>query len=52
MPSPTEMIIVLIIVILIFGGGKIKKLGQDVGGSIVGFRKAMKEADKVEKVDE
>ena len=37
----TELLIVLAIVLLLFGGRKLKTLGSDLGGAIKGFRKAM-----------
>ena len=46
MPGPTELIIILIIVMLIFGTTKIKNIGGDIGGAIKNFRKGMTEADK------
>lgn len=36
-----QLLIVLAIVILLFGGGKIKTLGADIGSSIKGFRRAL-----------
>jgi sec-independent protein translocase protein TatA len=39
----TEIIIVLIIVVLIFGVGKVADLGPALGKAISGFRKAVKE---------
>ena len=37
----TEAIIVLIIVLLVFGTGKLKSLGSDLGTAIKGFRTAV-----------
>ena len=48
MPGPTELIIILIIVMLIFGTTKIKSIGGDLGGAIKNFRKGMSEAKKAE----
>ena len=36
-----EIILILVIVLLIFGGKKLKSLGSDVGHAIKGFRSAM-----------
>ena len=36
-------IVILIVVVLVFGTKKMKGLGADVGESIKGFRKAMKD---------
>ena len=57
MPGPTELLIILAIVIVIFGAKRIKNLGSDLGGAIKGFRSAMsssndeEEASTVEPVD-
>lgn len=37
-----QLLIILAIVLVIFGGGKIKRLGHDLGGMISGFKKEMK----------
>ena len=52
MPSPTELIIILAIVLLIFGGKRLKNIGSDLGGAIKGFKSTMKEAEKKEDVIE
>jgi len=44
----TELVIVLVIVILLFGTKKIRSLGGDLGGALKSFRGAMKDADKIE----
>ena len=51
MPSPTELIIILAIVLLIFGGKRLKNIGSDIGGAIKGFKSSMKETEKNEKDD-
>jgi len=52
MPSPTELIIILAIVLLIFGGKRLKNIGSDLGGAIKGFKSTMKEAEKKEDIVE
>ena len=52
MPSPTELIIILAIVLLIFGGKRLKNIGSDLGGAIKGFKSSMKETEKKEDVIE
>lgn len=42
----TELLIILVIVVLLFGGRKLKTLGSDLGGAIKGFRKAMTTTDE------
>jgi sec-independent protein translocase protein TatA len=43
MPGPFELIIILVIVLLLFGGKRLKNIGGDLGGAIKGFKKSMKE---------
>ncbi|WP_428086086.1 twin-arginine translocase TatA/TatE family subunit [Candidatus Thioglobus sp.] len=45
MPGPFELIIILVIVLLIFGGKRLKNIGGDLGGAIKGFKKSMKDKD-------
>ena len=52
MPSPTELIIILAIVLLVFGGKRLKNIGSDLGGAIKGFKSTMKETEKKEDVIE
>lgn len=42
----TELIIILVIVILLFGVGRISKIAGELGGGIKAFRKSVKEDDK------
>lgn len=39
----TELLVVLVIVLLVFGSKKLSSLGNDLGGAIKDFRTAMKE---------
>ena len=48
-PGPMELIIILGIVILIFGGSRMAGLGKSLGTSIREFKTAIKEDDAVEK---
>ena len=43
----TELVIVLVIVILLFGTKKLRNLGSDLGGALKGFRGAMKDVDEL-----
>ena len=52
MPSPMELIIILAIVLIIFGGKRLKNIGSDLGGAIKGFKSTMKETEKKEDVIE
>ncbi|CAC9434680.1 Twin-arginine translocation protein TatA [uncultured Gammaproteobacteria bacterium] len=53
MPGPFELIIILVIVLLLFGGKRLKNIGGDLGGAIKGFKKSMKESesDKIDNKD-
>ncbi len=44
----TELILVLFIVLIIFGAGKLPQLGEGVGKAIRGFKKSVHEAEAVE----
>ena len=48
MPGPFELVITLAIVILIFGGKRLKNLGSDLGGAIKGFKSSVKDAETEE----
>lgn len=41
--GPTELIIILVIIIVIFGAGKLAGLGSALGDGVRDFRAAMKE---------
>ena len=47
-----QLLIVLVIVMLLFGGKKLRNLGGDLGAGIKGFKKAMKDEDKKLENDE
>jgi sec-independent protein translocase protein TatA len=38
-----EILIILLVVILLFGTGKLSRIGSDLGNAIRGFRGAMKD---------
>ena len=42
----TELVIILVIVVLLFGTTKLKSLGTDLGSAIKGFRSAVGEEEK------
>ena len=48
MPNPFELLVILAIVILIFGGKRLKNLGSYLGGAIKGFKSSVKEAETEE----
>lgn len=44
--GPTELIIILVIVILLFGVGRVSKIGGELGSAVANFRKGLTEAGK------
>lgn len=48
--QPMHLLLILVIVLIIFGPGKLPQLGESLGKSIRGFKKAMseKEDEKME----
>ena len=37
--GPTELIIILVIVLLLFGVGRVSRIGGELGGAVSNFRK-------------
>lgn len=50
--GPTELIIILMIVIIIFGVGKLPEIGGALGKGIREFRAAVREADQADQEPE
>lgn len=50
--SPMQLVILLVIVLLLFGGNRLRNLGGDLGGAIKGFKKAMNDGEKKEPDEE
>lgn len=46
MPSPMQIAIILLVVVLIFGTGKLRNLGKDLGGALKDFKKSISSDDK------
>lgn len=44
----TELVLILVIVMIIFGAGKLPQLGEGLGKAIKGFKKSVHEADAIE----
>lgn len=42
-----ELMIILVIIMIIFGAGKLPEIGSAFGNSIKNFKKSMKEADDI-----
>lgn len=43
-----ELIIILVIILIIFGAGKLPEIGGSLGKGIKSFRKAIKEPDEID----
>ena len=43
-----ELVLILIIVLIIFGAGKIPQLGEGLGKAIKGFKKSVNETDAID----
>ncbi len=43
-----ELIIIMVIVLLIFGAGKLPEIGSSVGKAIRGFKKSVKAPDEID----
>ena len=43
-----ELLLILFIVLIIFGAGKIPQLGEGLGKAIKGFKKSINEADAMD----
>lgn len=52
LPRGSEWIIILVIVVLLFGVGRIGKIGGEIGGAIRSFRNGLKGDEKTETKDE
>ena len=46
--APKHLLLILLIVLLVFGGKKMKTLGSDLGSAFRGFKKAMNEGETEE----
>ncbi len=47
-----ELLVILVIVILVFGAGKIPQLGKGLGEGIKNFKDAMRDGESGEKKDD
>jgi sec-independent protein translocase protein TatA len=48
--APRHLIIILLVCLVVFGTGKLKTLGSDLGSAVRGFKQAMKEGEAEEPV--
>jgi sec-independent protein translocase protein TatA len=43
-----ELLIILVIVLVIFGAGRLPEIGKDLGKAIKGFKRAVTENDEID----
>ena len=51
-PGPAELIIILLIVVLLFGVGRISKISKELGSGIRAFKEGLQGTDEEEKEEE
>ena len=44
--SPGSLLLILIILVYVMGGSKLRTLGEDLGAAYKGFKKALEDDDK------
>lgn len=44
--GPTELIIILVIVLLLFGVGRVSRIGGELGSAVANFRRGLEEGSK------
>ncbi|MFP3983953.1 MAG: twin-arginine translocase TatA/TatE family subunit [Desulfurivibrionaceae bacterium] len=47
-----ELIIILVIIVIIFGAGKLPEIGSGIGKGIKNFKKATKDDEEKEKIED
>ncbi len=47
-----ELIIILVIIVIIFGAGKLPEIGSGLGKGIKNFKKATKEEEEKKEIDD
>jgi len=47
-----ELIIILVIIVIIFGAGKLPEIGAGIGKGIKNFKKATRDEESQEKIEE
>ena len=45
--QPMHLLVILVIVLIIFGPGKLPELGSSIGKAIRGFKKAMEDRENI-----
>ncbi len=49
--GPTELIIILVIVLLLFGVGRVSRIGGELGSAVANFRKGLDNGSKREAIE-
>lgn len=49
--SPMQLLIIAVIVLILFGGNRLRNIGGDLGNAIKGFKKAMNDGDKTKEAE-
>ena len=47
-----ELLVILVIIVIVFGAGKLPEIGSGIGQGIKNFKKATRDAEKQEKIEE
>lgn len=47
-----ELIVILVIIVIIFGAGKLPEIGSGIGKGIKNFKKATSDEDEQKKIDD
>ncbi len=47
--GPTELLIILVIVVILFGAGRISRVGGEMGEAVSSFRKGLRKGEEEEK---
>ncbi len=47
-----ELIVILVIIVIIFGAGKLPEIGSGIGKGIKNFKEATKKEEEAKKIDE
>jgi len=50
--QPMHLILILVIALVIFGPGKLPELGEGLGKSIREFKKALRDEEKPQKIEQ
>jgi sec-independent protein translocase protein TatA len=47
-----ELIVILVIIVIIFGAGKLPEIGSGIGKGIKNFKQATRDEEKTKKIDD